>query len=141
MTKQSKVVDSGKNQVLRLIVGLCFCGDHEIISHDAVVASVAPPSNWSKIRAAAGIINSIRANYSYVNSPEFQEKISGKSTAVASMLAKFASEPFRRSAQKRRLEYALANVLDEDDAFELVPSSQHWQLIEIRRLFAEISVD
>jgi hypothetical protein len=85
------------------------------------------------------IVDNLRREYSYVESPEFEGVIEGRGPALRAMHRKLAADPGKQAQQKKRLDQALADLLTSDDAFRLVRTSSHGALLRLRTILTAIA--
>lgn len=129
-----------KKYVLRVIVGLSFVDDAHILNEDRVLSEMVPASDWRGVREVAALVDALRRNFDYLASPEFENKVSGKSPSVRAMMQRMDSEPVRVRDRNERVEKALSALLENDEAFHLFPKSKHGDLGRIVQLVRGMSL-
>jgi hypothetical protein len=121
------------SEMLTMLVGLEEVNDLDLVEDDAVLMASCADEDRETVRSMAAIIEGLYEAFDYEHSPEFQDKVSGKSEQVQTMHRKLL-DPSKRKDALQRLGVALTQVLTSDDAFTLIPSCNHSRLTELRKL-------
>lgn len=132
-----------KSQLMRLLVDLAAVNDVALLDEDrALPPEVCGSEDRQTVRRMARIIADVLRRYDYERSPEFEEAVAGRSSAVVAMKRRLTSDPVKRAEHRRRLEGALGEVLTSDAAvYLLVPKEQHGairSLIELAGLLRNL---
>jgi len=113
--------------------------DTGLVDDDRLLAAdVCVPEDRALIREAAYAIRSLLGEFSYLKSPEFQERITGKSSAVAAMHRRLAAEPVRKKEHSERFEVALAALWVSDEAYQLAGPEQQASLMRLKTIVAAV---
>jgi hypothetical protein len=124
-----------KREVLQLFVALARMNDADVVSRDEGLPNeVCSPTDRPIVREIRAHILPLRQSFEYTRSPEFRSSVAGKSAAFQGMQEKLARDPIKRQSQGERFDKALENVLNSDEAFELLPEEQHGVVLRIRAL-------
>jgi hypothetical protein len=110
-----------KHELLNMVVYLVAVGDPELIDNRRCFPCMkGDHPTWQHLR---DVFVRLLVDYDYSKSPEFQDTLVGKSPAYVRVATRLA----REKSKKRRHELSelLCNLLDTDDAFDLIPVSLH----------------
>lgn len=124
-------------QLLKMLVGLKKANDIDRVGDDDVVRVSCNDADREAVRAMTAIINQIYCHFDYANSPEFLERLEGKSEQVQSMHRKLLTAE-KRANSIHRLGDAIISILDSDDAYRLIPADDHHLLIELKSVVVRI---
>lgn len=69
-------------QLLKMLVGLKKANDIDLVGDDDVMRVSCNDADREAVRAMTAIINQIYGHFDYANSPEFLERLEGKSEQV-----------------------------------------------------------
>jgi hypothetical protein len=128
-----------KKEVLRLVTALARMNDSGVISNDkGLPDEICAPADRKTVREIRALVVPLRQDLEYSESPEFRQAVGGKSPAFAEMQKRLSADPARRKAYADRIDKALEEVLDNDDAFRLLPESRHAALLMIRQHVASL---
>ncbi len=119
--------------MLKMLVGLKEVNDLDLVQGDAVLAASCPESDNVIVRAMAAIVEDIYDGFDYESSPEFLQKIDGKSEQVQTMHRKLLDNE-KLKAAKKRLGECITKLLEMDDAYNLVAVAHHHRLDELKEL-------
>tara|TARA_R110002072_G_C7569344_1_gene500963 strand:- start:82 stop:468 length:387 start_codon:yes stop_codon:yes gene_type:complete len=118
-----------------MIVGLVEVNDADLLDQDAILSvDVCTPGERTAVRGIRDLIHQLYLHFDYLASPRFVDETDGKSSAFSGMLRKRYSDPVRRAECRRAYAVALANILDENDAYSLTKTAEHDSLDRLREL-------
>lgn len=124
-------------EVLKVLVGLKEAGDLEIVGSESVLANICKFNDRPKVLAMASIVRRLLDEFDYELSPEFLEKIDGKSEHLQAMQRKLLTRE-RRKQLAERFGRSLTQIVDSRDAYAFVPSVRHIKLDELRSIAKSI---
>ncbi len=122
-----------RNEILKMIVGLKEVNDLDLLKDDTLLNVSRFDLDKKTVRAMSIIIDKIFNEFDYEHSPEFIQKIAGKSEQVQCMHRKLLDQEKLKQVQKR-LGESITSILDSDDAFSLVPAVYHQHLEDLKKL-------
>lgn len=124
-----------KPELCRMIVGLVEVNDADLLDQDALLsADVCTHDDRTAVRVIRDLIRRLYLDFDYVASPRFNAETDGKSSAYFARLSKQYSDPIQRKECRRVYAIALANVLDENDVYNLTRTAEHDSLDRLREL-------
>lgn len=124
-----------KPELCRMIVGLVDVNDADLLDQDALLsADVCTHDDRTAVRVIRDLIRRLYLDFDYVASPRFNAETDGKSSAYSARLSKRYSDPIQRKECRRVYAIALANVLDENDVYNLTRTAEHDSLDRLREL-------
>jgi hypothetical protein len=122
-----------------MLVGLTRVNDISLVDDPKVMSrEVCLDGDIPLIRRMSTITNELYTTFNYEKSPEFLRSVTGKSELVRAMRLKFLT-PQRRAEMHKRFGDALVRVMESDDILDLVESSRHERIKELRGLLLEVS--
>lgn len=124
-------------EILKMIVGLKEVNDLDLLE-DAVLNTICVASDKTTIQAMAAIIDLIYDEFDYESSPEFLQKIEGKSEQLQAMFRKLLDKEKLNEARKR-LGRSITAILNSRDAYNLVAVPHHQRLRELKELTESLS--
>ena len=127
-----------RNEILKMIVGLKEVNDLDLLKSDTLLNVSCIDSDKSTVRAMSTIIDNIFDEFNYEQSPEFIQKIKGKSEQLQRMHRKLLDQDKLKQAHKR-LGESITAILDSNDAFSLVSAVHHQQLEDLKILAQSLS--
>ncbi len=125
-------------EILKMLVGLKEVNDIDLLMDDDILNASCIESDKPTVRAMATIIDQIYNDFDYESSPEFLQKIEGKSEQVQAMHRRLLNEEKLKQAGKR-LGESLTAILDSEDAFNLVTVAHHDRLEALKELAKSLS--
>src|SRR5262245_28033216 len=117
--------------VLKVLVGLYEVNDLKLIEDPLVAKAVCDPQLLPLARKMASGIEAIFASFQYEDSPEFSAAMEGKSAKYREMSIRLLT-PEKRRSLKGRLGFAIAEILESDEAYRLIPTESHCRLDELK---------
>ena len=116
-----------------MLVGLSSTSDTRLVDEDRCLTSeVCTERDRATVREVAQSLDQLRKGFSYASSPEFARRVDGKSAEVVAMQRKLVEAPLKRAELHARFRDALAALLSKDEAYALLPESEHQVLDRIR---------
>ena len=103
------------------------------ITHEFCDADDAP-----LVLRMSAIINELFDTFDYSKSPEFLRSLNGKTAEFRAMKLRLIT-PARRADMLKRFGDALVRVRESDAVFELLESTRHERIKELRALLSEVS--
>ena len=127
-----------KRQLLDMLVGLTRANDISLVDDPKVMTrEVCLEGDLPLVRLMATITSELYTTFNYANSPEFLRSVSGKTEAVRAMRLKSIT-PQRRTEMQKRFGDALVQIMESDEILDLVESSRHERIKELRALLLEV---
>lgn len=115
-----------RSQLMKLLVDVASVNDVQVLDEDRnLPIEICAPEDRQTVRRMVATMADVLRAFDYERSPEFEDAVAGKSSAVVAMKRRLASDPIKRAQQRRRLEGALGEVLSNGDAYALVPTEHH----------------
>ena len=127
-----------KRQLVGVIVSLNRDSFLEALREPSVLREMCAPEDVTRVLRMSEIAGELLDTFDFSKSPEFLRSLEGKSDEFCSMKRRLIT-PVRRAETLNRLDVALANVLDSDDALDLVEETRHWRIMELRAVLLEVS--
>jgi hypothetical protein len=129
-----------KQELLKMLIFFIRVSDEHMVWQDKTLTNeLCVPDDRQTIGEITGLLKSVTNSFRYIDSPEFKNEVANKSAAYRSAKSKFAAEPVKKQRDRERLEKALENLLDSQEAFQLLPVNQHQTLKEIKALVFTLS--
>lgn len=122
-----------RRETLQLLVGLNEVDDLDLVVDESLLQVSCRIDDKEKVRSMASVIELIYKRFDYERSPEFVDKMDGKSAQVQAMHRRLLDSE-RRNKVVRRLGDAIVRIEDNDDAYRLVAVVDHYLLNELKSL-------
>ncbi|WP_345689638.1 hypothetical protein [Novipirellula caenicola] len=124
-----------KPELCRMIVGLVEVNDADLLDQDTILsADVCTHGDRTAVRGIRDLMHRLYLDFDYLASPRFLAETDGKSSSFSGMLSKRYSDPVQRTESRHAYAVALANILDDNDAYTLTKTAEHDSLDRLREL-------
>ena len=114
-----------KPNAVNVVLSLITANDRDSLRDLNVLKTIGHEADWPRIEEAATLLDSIWKGFDYTKSPEFEERLRGKSESIVAMSIKFAGSPERAKEARDRFEGLLAARDNQDELLRLLPVEQH----------------
>lgn len=130
-----------KPELCRLIVGLVEVNDADLLDQDALLsADVCTHDDRIAVRVIRDLMRRLYLEFDYIASPGFIAETDRKSSAFSSRLSKRYSDPVQRKECRRVYAVALANIMDDNDVYNLTRTAEHDSLDRLRELLNALEI-
>jgi len=128
-----------KQQLINSLIGLTETNDLQALEVPGFVSrELCQAEDVVLVRRMAQIVEGLHNGFDYSGSPEFLKLVAGKSDEVQAMRLRLLTPP-RKTELRKRFGDALARILESPEIYDLVKSSEHERLKELRSLLLEVS--
>ena len=128
-----------EEEILNIVIGLIEACDANLVEPGMLNQLEIPESKHGIVLELRNIIERILSEYNYLESPQFQSCLVGKSHRFQAMKRKLEDEPVKCTEHRQDLLAALAVIMTSSDVYNLLPKDQHSLLDRIRILVNGLS--